>query len=107
MPPLKIVAKKIPQLADFCTATLAGFYSAVDIAREDSVSRCDSHVFTFLSEVPANLQQAFIEEMGVSKDAVLSVAEGFSELASFDVALRGQQTVGRTTSLQRLIAQTD
>ena len=30
MPPLKIVAKKIPQLADFCTATLAGFYSAVD-----------------------------------------------------------------------------
>ena len=32
MPPLKIVAKKIPQLADFCTATLAGFYSAVDTA---------------------------------------------------------------------------
>ena len=36
MPPLKIVAKKIPQLADFCTATLAGFYSAVDISSRKS-----------------------------------------------------------------------
>jgi hypothetical protein len=42
-----------------------------------------------LSEVLANLQQAFIEEMGVSKNAVLSVAEGFSEFAGFKMALLG------------------
>jgi hypothetical protein len=60
---------------------------ASKIENKDSVSRCDCYVFTFLSEVPAPLQQAFIEEVGVSKDAVLGVAEGFSELASFDMAL--------------------
>ena len=86
-------------------ASYATWVTASELASK--IARCDSHVFTFLSEVPANLQQAFIEEMGVSKDAVLSVAEGFSELAGFDMALRGQQTVGRTTSLQRLTAQTD
>ena len=71
------------------SASFATWVTIPELACEDSVSRCDSHVFTFLSEVPANLQQAFIEEMGVSKDAVSSVAEGFSELAGFDMALRG------------------
>jgi hypothetical protein len=81
----KVLAKVNGSYATWVTASEL----ASKIAREDSVSRCDGHVFTFLSEVPANLQQAFIEEMGVSKDAVLSVAEGFSELAGFDMALRG------------------
>lgn len=81
----KVLAKVNASYATWVTASEL----ASKIAREDSVSRCDSHVFTFFSEVPANLQQAFIEEMGVSKDAVLSVAEGFSELAGFDMALRG------------------
>jgi len=68
----------------------------------------DSHVFTFLSEVPANLQQAFIEEMGVSKDAVLRVAKGFSELVGFNMALLGANiTLGRTSALQRLTAEKD
>ena len=62
---------------------------AEKIADLKSADSYDCSVFAFLSEVPANLQQAFIEEMGVSKDAVLSVAEGFSELAGFDMALRG------------------
>ena len=81
----KVLAKVNASYATWVTASEL----ASKIAREDSVSHCDSHVFTFLSEVPANLQQAFIEEMGVSKDAVLSVAKGFSELAGFDMALRG------------------
>jgi hypothetical protein len=74
--------------ASYATCVTAGELAS-NIANKDSVSRCDCHVFTFLSEVPAPLQQAFIEEMGVSKDAVLSVAKGFSEFAGFDMALLG------------------
>ncbi len=64
------------------------------IADKDSVSSCDCHVLTFFSEVPANLQQAFIKEMGVSMDAVLGVAEGFSELADVNMPLLGLQILG-------------
>lgn len=81
----KVLAKVNASYATWVTASEL----ASNIAREDSFSHCDSHVFTFLSEVPANLQQAFIEEMGVSEDAVLRVAKGFSELAGFNMALLG------------------
>ena len=81
----KVLAKVNGSYATWVTASEL----ASKIAREDSVSRCDNHVFTFLSEVPANLQQAFIEEIGVSKDAGLRGAEGLSELAGYDMALRG------------------
>ena len=81
----KVLAKVNASYATWVTASEL----ANKIACEDSVSRCDSHVFTFLSEVPANVQQAFIDEMGVSKDGVLRVAKGFSELAGFNMALLG------------------
>ena len=62
---------------------------ASKIADRGSVTLCDCYVFTFLSEMPWHMQQAFIEEMGVSKDAVPSVAMGFSLLAGFDMACTG------------------
>jgi hypothetical protein len=44
-------------------------------------------VFAFLSEVSPKLQQSFIDEMGVSKDAVTQVAKKFSVLAGFQLPL--------------------
>ena len=44
-------------------------------------------VFAFLSEVSPKLQQSFIDEMGVSKDAVAEVARKFSDLAGYKLPL--------------------
>ena len=55
-----------------------------DIKSADSY---DSGVFAFLSEVSPKLQQSFIDEMGVSKDAVTQVAKKFSVLAGFQLPL--------------------
>jgi hypothetical protein len=44
-------------------------------------------VFAFLSEVSLKLQQSFIEEMEVSKDAVVEVARKFSDLAGYKLPL--------------------
>ena len=55
-----------------------------DIKSADSY---DCSVFAFLSEVSPKLQQSFIEEMGVSKDAVTQVAKKFSVLAGFQLPL--------------------
>ena len=79
----KVLAKVNASYATWVTAAEL----ARKIADKGSVSLCDCHVFTFLSEVPATLQQVFIEEMAVSKDAVLGVAEGFSQLAGFNMTL--------------------
>jgi hypothetical protein len=55
-----------------------------DIKSADSY---DCIVFAFLSEVSPKLQQSFIDEMGVSKDAVTQVAKKFSVLAGFQLPL--------------------
>ena len=55
-----------------------------DIKSADSY---DCSVFAFLSEVSPKLQQSFIDEMGVSKDAVTQVAKKFSVLAGFQLPL--------------------
>ena len=55
-----------------------------DIKSADSF---DCSVFAFLSEVSPKLQQSFIDEMGVSKDAVTQVAKKFSVLAGFQLPL--------------------
>ena len=55
----KVLAKVNGSYATWVTASEL----ASKIAPEDSVSRCDSHVFTFLFEVPATLQQALIEDL--------------------------------------------
>jgi len=55
-----------------------------DIKSADSY---DCSVFAFLSEVSPKLQQSFIVEMGVSKDAVTQVAKKFSVLAGFQLPL--------------------
>ena len=60
---------------------------AEKIADSKSVDAFDCSVFTFLSEVSPKLQQSFIDEMGVSKDAVTQVAKKFSVLAGFQLPL--------------------
>jgi hypothetical protein len=44
-------------------------------------------VYTFLSEVSPKLQQSFIDEMGVHKDAAFAVARKFSDLAGYKLPL--------------------
>ena len=56
-------------------------------ADSKSVDAFDCSVFAFLSEVSPKLQQSFIDEMGVSKDAVIVVAKKFSELAGYKLPL--------------------
>lgn len=60
---------------------------AEKIADSKSVDTFDCSVFAFLSEVSPKLQQSFIDEMGVSKDAVVVVAKKFSELAGYKLPL--------------------
>ena len=60
---------------------------AEKIADIKSADTCDCSVFAFLSEVSPKLQQSFIDEMGVSKDAVTVVAKKFSELAGYKLPL--------------------
>jgi len=57
------------------------------IADIKSADACDCSVFAFLSEVSPKLQQSFIDEMGVSKDAVTEVARKFSDLAGYQLPL--------------------
>ena len=57
------------------------------IADIKSADSYDCSVFAFLSEVSPKLQQSFIDEMGVSKDAVTQVAKKFSVLAGFQLPL--------------------
>lgn len=60
---------------------------AEKIADINSADSYDCSVFAFLSEVPPKLQQSFIDEMGVSKDAVAEVARKFSDLAGYKLHL--------------------
>ena len=60
---------------------------AEKIADLKSADSYDCSVFAFLSEVSPKLQQSFIDEMGVSKDAVTQVAKKFSVLAGFQLPL--------------------
>ena len=60
---------------------------AEKIADSKSVDTFDCSVFAFLSEVSPKLQQSFIDEMGVHKDAVTEVARKFSALAGYKLPL--------------------
>ena len=60
---------------------------AEKIADINSADSYDCSVFAFLSEVSPTLQQSFIDEMGVSKDAVAEVARKFSDLAGYKLPL--------------------
>lgn len=60
---------------------------AEKIADINSAEACDCSVFAFLSEVSPKLQQSFIDEMGVSRDAVAQVARKFSDLAGYKLPL--------------------
>ncbi len=60
---------------------------AVRIADTGSAASFDCSVFSFLSEVSPKLQLAFIEQMGVSKEAVALVANQFSDLAGYKLPL--------------------
>jgi hypothetical protein len=60
---------------------------AEKIADINSADSYDCSVFALLSEVPPKLQQSFIDEMGVSKDAVAEVARKFSDLAGYKLHL--------------------
>jgi hypothetical protein len=60
---------------------------AEKIADINSANSYDCSVFAFLSEVSPTLQRSFIDEMGVSKDAVAEVARKFSDLAGYKLPL--------------------
>ncbi|TKD15620.1 hypothetical protein FBT96_16150 [Rhodobacter capsulatus] len=60
---------------------------AAKIADIKSAESCDCSVFAFLSEVSPKLQQSFIDEMNVSRDAVIAVAKKFSDLAGYELPL--------------------
>ncbi len=60
---------------------------AEKIADVKSADTYDCSVFAFLSEVSPKLQQSFIDEMGVSQDAVTQVAKKFSDLAGYKLPL--------------------
>jgi hypothetical protein len=60
---------------------------AEKIADIKSADSYDGSVFALLSEVSPKLQQSFIDEMGVHKDAAFAVARKFSDLAGYKLPL--------------------
>lgn len=61
------------------------WYSA--IINMNSVDSFNAPVFSFFSEIAPALQEDFIAEMGVDKDAVAAVAVGFEKLAGYHLPL--------------------
>ena len=52
-----------------------------------SVEAMNAQVFSFFSEISPDLQEKFIRELGVDKNAAVAVAKGFQELAGYDLPL--------------------
>lgn len=65
--------------------------TAAELARRlvdpESVSDFDPCVFAFLSEIKPALQDSFVEEMRIDRNAVREVAEGFAERCGFPLFL--------------------
>lgn len=82
-----VAAKVISTVSAPYGVLLTAAQLAEKIADINSADTCDCSVFAFLSEVSPKLQQSFIDEMGVNKDAVIAVAGKFSDLAGYKLPL--------------------
>lgn len=57
------------------------------ISDPSSVDRFDASAFAFFSEVDVRLQEAFLAEMKIDRAVAKAIAQRFSELAGFRLAL--------------------
>lgn len=60
---------------------------ALKISDPDSVANFDASAFSFYSEVDVDLQYQFLDEMGVDHSVALQIAQGYSDLAGYSLAL--------------------
>ena len=68
-------------------ASLSACQLAAKISDPSSASNSDASVFSFFSEVSAELQKQFIEEFGLDIDEVNLVASQMADLSGYDLAL--------------------
>lgn len=54
-----------------------------------SVENFDASAFSFYSEVKADLQHQFLDEMEIDHSTAFEVAEKFSQLAGYPLTLEG------------------
>ncbi|MCF1485704.1 MULTISPECIES: hypothetical protein [Rhizobium/Agrobacterium group] len=71
-----------PYGTDLSAAQLAS-----KIADFASVENVDASAFSFYSEVKADLQQQFLDEMGIDKEVAFEMAQTFLQLAGYPLAL--------------------
>ncbi|WP_406737129.1 hypothetical protein [Thioclava sp. GXIMD4215] len=60
------------------------------IADVDHADQADCSVFAFLSDVSPKLQKEFISQMGVDQAKVSKVAQRYSALAGYQLALAAE-----------------
>ena len=82
-----VSAKVMSTVSALYGVLLTAAQLAEKIADLKSAVSYDCSMFAFLSEVSPTLQRSFIDEMGVSKDAVAEVARKFSDLAGYKLPL--------------------
>ncbi|WP_412507463.1 hypothetical protein [Roseovarius sp. SYSU LYC5161] len=67
--------------------TVTAAQLAEKIVNPKSADEYDAVAFSFFSDVSPNLQKKFIKQMGVNADSAAKVANKFSKLAGFKLAL--------------------
>lgn len=67
--------------------TVTAAQLAEKIVSPKSADENDAVAFSFFSDVSPNLQKKFIKQMGVNADSAAKVANKFSKLAGFKLAL--------------------
>lgn len=60
---------------------------ALKISDPASVQNFDASAFSFYSEVDVDLQNQFLDEMGVDHSVASQIAQGYSNLAGYSLAL--------------------
>ncbi len=60
---------------------------AAKVSDPVSVENCDASAFSFYSEVSADLQHRFLDEMGIDHAVAAEIAQKFSQLAGYPLAL--------------------
>jgi hypothetical protein len=60
---------------------------AAKISHPASVENYDASAFSFYSEVSGDLQHQFLDEMGIDRTVAAEIAEKFSDLAGYPLAL--------------------
>lgn len=67
--------------------TVTAAQLAEKIVSPKSADEYDAVAFSFFSDVSPNLQKKFIKQMGVNAESAAKVANNFSKLAGFKLAL--------------------